>query len=1199
MKTRLKHAGKSTWAFLLILMIIASSFTVTAVSRDSDVNSSGASVDTNVSSASAKNEINGFSLRKGSSQTPSNYGTEFGSEEGSSTETVIDSKGIKHENTPVYTWDLGQLTKNTSIYVALQNGSDLYGEGATRNVGDWGYTHQHNSGSMSGFEFIKYNIKSTAKHYAKYYPELDQPNFKIVLDSTPLAESAELIIKKNGTEAYLGTTHEVDDFTATLRLKNSQVPSDGQYTITLNRGVDTVFSDLIIKASDFTTNGEYVEYTFNNKILAETGVGTYKFYINISTNSTDDKGVTYSSVNTEDNPKTVTISNSNDVYYYYWKGSDFPRDIQTITLTKAESDIVTIETNENSTGETYSIIFFDNNDVKSQYNISNFKAVDGTLSTASNKTSGLYTYYNVKEGSSANKLSIKFDSRKTGSETARQVWGVSQSTSADDGKTLEKDETVTYYFAEPFDFPNMSLNGDGVKIKYWNSSVSDPRKKIYFDIQYAQKPAAWNIDWSTDVLFLQKDTATELHWVKMDKYDDHTFVADIPEDIDVNKTDVRFVKKMAHSRGWGDISQGATNAYTLEKANNGCYRFKLWSDDPDNNDEYKYTGNFESFNDGHNRSTNYIKKVDVTETATVNGSNVIRVNGSQLYKAPFTDTKSFKVYKIKLPIWATSFAFCDNSGYEIQTDNCISDEKSLDIYKNNSATIALNPNRIYTLYQKNSTYYCRGIVLDEHLWNSSNSTNIVGTKTFKANAVNYDTEYNSNDPAIKNDINTKLSNKYGTTYKDPLFFGYFSKNEYDSLNNFTIWKNLAYRSSTTRGEESDERYYFASTQGLVSNKLSSGGNLLGSDGNNMKLFDYGNMNGYILSEYTNLKFPFNKSSFNGITTYSYDSTTDYNREISNSDFTTTTSYHTAPIGGNNGLGFFPFYQRSNTSDDYNRYYGYGVEFDIDFYMSSTGSLENNDGENEDISFNFSGDDDVWVYVDGVLALDLGGDHKISAGSINFTDMKVYYKTAVLDKSKVTGITDTKAVSEAYVKTVDLNKLLANSGVDFDNTDSVKKHTLQMFYMERGCLDSNCSISFNLPQTTSLKVENNIDFDGVNLGFSDIVKTVANNDYFTYSVQNQNASAEARTKEKNAFGNAVTEDNQTDFSTRQPLYPLYNKNNDVLRRIKIGEDEEGEPINQNYLLTQKSETDTGSQSSSYWNGSNAPSSLTDLANINYS
>lgn len=582
------------------------------------------------------------------------------------------------------------------------------------------------------------------------------------------------------------------------------------------------------------------------------------------------------------------------------------------------------------------------------------------------------------------------------------------------------------------------------------------------------------------------------------------------------------------------------------------------------------------------------------------GSNKITVNMGDLYSSGVTDSKTFNVYKVSLPVWATSFKFVSSGKTEIKTFSTFVPKTAGD------ASIGLNPNRIYLLYKNGSSCYSRGVVLDSSFWTKTSSeNNDVPTKNFKANAVNYNTQYDVGGN-VTNKFNTYLNALYDTAYANPLFFGYVDPKttEVAGNQNFRIQDNLAMRWD-------DKQAYYASVQGLAGNTLSSTsknengcGYLLTADGSgNMPLFDYDKLklesNSNVASNvYEGLNFPFNESTFNGITTYSYDSFTDKNRVIDvDGDFKVDT-YSNATVGNDKGVGFFPF-DNSDSTKNANKY-GFGTEFDIDFYMSETGKLTAADGTQKDITFNFSGDDDVWVYVDGVLVLDLGGAHKVSSGSINFSDMQVIYKAAVDSSDNINNRTadpktdDKYATDEKYVTTVDLAKIFKANGAEFNNKNSSKKHTLQMFYMERGSFDSNCSISFNLPQNTGLLVRNDVNFDSVNPGLKDATMGIANKDYFSYMIENKYASDDEFTTLKSKYGtlpNKTTSDiinnnGNFTFGSSNPLYPIVTTDN-IIRRVVNGT---------TYYLAVKN--DSGKGCNSYWS-THLKDAYTGLPSINFS
>lgn len=640
------------------------------------------------------------------------------------------------------------------------------------------------------------------------------------------------------------------------------------------------------------------------------------------------------------------------------------------------------------------------------------------------------------------------------------------------------------------------------------------------------------------------------------------------------------------------FDMGATN--TFDNTNTVDYYFAEPTDDTG----ISTTGDGLRIKYWNNSVATQCDYADVTtkvdKDGKASGSNTITVNMKDLYSSGVEGSKTFNVYKVSLPVWATSFRFVSSGTTEIPTFSTFVPNAAGD------ASIGLNPNRIYLLYKNGDSCYSRGVVLDSSFWTKTSSeNNNVPTKNFKANAVNYNTQYDLGGN-VTNKFNTYLNDLYDKAYANPLFFGYVEPDttQVAGNQNFRIQDNLAMRHDNNHA-------YYASVQGLAGNTLSSTsknengcGYLLTADGSgNMPLFDYDKLkdNTNVASNvYEGLNFPFNESTFNGITTYSYDSFTDKNRVI-DGDFKVDT-YSNATVGNDKGVGFFPF-DNSDSTNNANKY-GFGTEFDIDFYMSETGKLTDADGKGKDITFNFSGDDDVWVYVDGVLVLDLGGAHKVSSGSINFSTMKVIYKAAVDTSDNISargkGTADTYATDKDYVKTVDLAKIFKANGAEFNNKNSSKKHTLQMFYMERGSFDSNCSVSFNLPQNTGLLVRNDVNFDSVNPGLKEATMGIANKDYFSYMIENKYASDAEFDKLK---GKYVTLPNKTTsdiinnngnftFDISNPLYPIVTADN-IIRRVVNGT---------TYYLAVKN--GSGNSCNSYW-----PTLLEDaykgLPSINFS
>lgn len=188
--------------------------------------------------------------------------------------------------------------------------------------------------------------------------------------------------------------------------------------------------------------------------------------------------------------------------------------------------------------------------------------------------------------------------------------------------------------------------------------------------------------------------------------------------------------------------------------------------------------------------------------------------------------------------------------------------------------------------------------------------------------------------------------------------------------------------------------------------------------------------------------------------YTFDSSKQYARYDS--------STHRFDLSDNPRLGnsetpqFTPFNNRSDTSYDYS----FGMSVTSSFYMPEDGKING-----QDMVFDFSGDDDVWVFLDDVLVLDLGGIHDEASGKIDFASGNITYGSAA-----VYGGTPATSLSDAF----------KNAGKTWDSTE-YKSHTLKMFYMERGDGGSNCRLRFNMPSIPEGTVEigKKVDYSNVN------------------------------------------------------------------------------------------------------------------------
>ena len=545
----------------------------------------------------------------------------------------------------------------------------------------------------------------------------------------------------------------------------------------------------------------------------------------------------------------------------------------------------------------------------------------------------------------------------------------------------------------------------------------------------------------------------------------------------------------------------------------------------------------------------------------------IKVDESQLFRNTTGTAKkssltydTYDVYVLEMPIWATSANICNSSGTT----------------QLGSPILSLNPNRIYVFWSgendnNNDDKQWSGVPLDKSFWLSQQSisgvahrgetnyqNNQVPLKNFKTNLINYKT--GTNDQWFGGTINATLSEEYDTRdISRPLYWGLFTGggagNPNETQNDLYQWDialNLAQRAGGDNGQS-----FYASIWNIVNPELTpnsadnnplGGGLLTAYDPNNqlMPFFDYNYLkttNGQnVGTAYTDKDFPFYSSTYDNVTTYSYDSMVDLNRQYNTSGTNSGKYTLTNPVKLGNNLGYAPISGEVA---------GFANEYDVNFYMTNTGKIQG-DKEEHDISFNFSGDDDVWVFVDGVLVLDLGGDHKISAGSINFSDMKVYYKTAAKDFTSGMGVRPSPdwAVSSDSIYTMDLDALFKAYGVKFNKTDATTKHTLQMFYMERGRNESNLSLSFNLPQASGLSVKNNVTANYVNPGLLSAALGSASSDYFNYTIENALAPSDkiAAWKAADASPYKNVRDAVSTVSGLSFLKPLYPANTNAVRSV---------------------------------------------------
>lgn len=368
------------------------------------------------------------------------------------------------------------------------------------------------------------------------------------------------------------------------------------------------------------------------------------------------------------------------------------------------------------------------------------------------------------------------------------------------------------------------------------------------------------------------------------------------------------------------------------------------------------------------------------------------------------------------------------------------------------------------------------------------------------------------------------------------------RNRFMAINNSTINEN---------GNNDGEHYDYA-YQGLVESKTSTGDAtgepllkdtlkdtkvvephfnkefLSGTNSKNAKLGDV----------YNNVAFPFTKKRIfdedKGVDYWYFDSqdttlylkqdssteqyflksSTDEREKSRNLDSTSaqktiTKEGKTEPVSS---YGYFPFNETATAGRASTYNYGFGTKLQMDFTLTDDGKVETKKADGTkgrtSIKFFFSGDDDVWVFIDGKLALDVGGAHGKVSGLLEFgeADEKNNSVTAYVSRVKTGGTSDSdkdeKNVKSA-VKTVTYNGEPISfyaKGTTLNDLAKGKKHTLTMYYMERGMWESNMAVAFNFPDNNELQVQKKVDL--TNVTDDEFKKCFTGQKIFNFTIKNQ-------------------------------------------------------------------------------------------------
>ena len=236
----------------------------------------------------------------------------------------------------------------------------------------------------------------------------------------------------------------------------------------------------------------------------------------------------------------------------------------------------------------------------------------------------------------------------------------------------------------------------------------------------------------------------------------------------------------------------------------------------------------------------------------------------------------------------------------------------------------------------------------------------------------------------------------------------------------------------------------------------------------------------------------------GVTTAGYKSEASHNVDSASSPDNVSTPY-----------GFFPFNENTTSKSAVRYNYGYGAKLEIPFTLTSTGTVKDDYNNDIPIRFYFSGDDDVWVFIDDQLVLDIGGAHAKVSGVLEFDqqgdkkDTVTSYVSQV--KNSKTGNYGAEECDKNNHKTETNITYLGKTETYYKNASvsipglSTGKHTLTMYYMERGMWESNMAVAFNFPDNNELQVQKEVKLDNVNPAFQNCFK---NQKIFNFTIQNQ-------------------------------------------------------------------------------------------------
>lgn len=411
------------------------------------------------------------------------------------------------------------------------------------------------------------------------------------------------------------------------------------------------------------------------------------------------------------------------------------------------------------------------------------------------------------------------------------------------------------------------------------------------------------------------------------------------------------------------------------------------------------------------------------------------------------------------------------------------------------------------------------------------------------------------DQAISDYYQSYVDNNAGKSIIYPIYTGHFQPNDWEpkfehiaSALNLYGWSSYnifiaANNSNFDIGGGNEKNSY--AFQGIVADKRDSDGDIV-MNGTTLKephfneefLTSKNSKNAKLGEVYHNVEFPFTQKEVfvesdqkgKGVKYWWFDSskTSLYLRKDTNSDqlylgndstgettaeYLSEASHNVDSASDPNKVstpyGFFPFNETTTSKSAVRYNYGYGAKLEIPFTLTSTGTVKDDYNNEIPIRFYFSGDDDVWVFIDNQLVLDIGGAHARVSGVLEFdqrdnkkntvTSYVSRVKNSKTDNYGAEDCDENKHETETsitYLGTTE--KYYKNASVSIPNL-STGKHTLTMYYMERGMWESNMAVAFNFPDNNELQVQKEVDLSKVDPDFQ---KCFTNQKIFNFTIQNQ-------------------------------------------------------------------------------------------------